>query len=253
MSKDGVEVKFLGIVSNYNEGKKFGTVSCEEATIMWGQDIYAYKDVLAAAGAAVGDTIRFGIHVNPRGQPQVSLPVYKIGEDGLPVGVPPGTEFVNAEEVASQDPGFLEQLKEDITDMSDRQNRKRSRPGGGKDGKDGKGQRKGEQGWGALDFGGGVAGDFGGWGGQEISLFVQGVPQGVTRRELLHIFRQYAGFSSLRLIEREDHTLVFVSYATPAQAQFAADALNGYVFDEEVPLDQQVSMSLSPAKQKMRQ
>merc|ERR550532_3894873 len=98
--------------------------------MMWGQDIYAYKDVLAAAGATVGDTIRFGIHVNPRGQPQVSLPVFKLGEDGTFQGVPAGTEFINAEEQAAQDPTFLQRLKEEVSSMSERQNRKRGRPQG---------------------------------------------------------------------------------------------------------------------------
>mmetsp|Transcript_15605 Transcript_15605/g.43133 ORF Transcript_15605/g.43133 Transcript_15605/m.43133 type:complete len:273 (-) Transcript_15605:166-984(-) len=272
MSVDGVEVKFLGIVQSYNEAKKFGMVSCEEATIMWGQDIYAYKDVLAAAGATVGDTIRFGIHVNPRGQPQVSLPVFKLGEDGAPIGVPPGTEFINAEEAAAQDPSFLERLKEEISNMSERQNRKRGRKDGNSSGPQRNMRPRGEgpgcwsneaqggwgnEGWGPGYGGGfGYGGDFGGWGGgsgQEISLFVSGVPHGVPRRELLHIFRQYAGFTSLRQIDREDHTLVFVSFATPAQAQFVADALNGYIFDEEAPPEYQTALTLHPAKSKTRQ
>jgi len=282
------DIKFLGTVQSYNQAKKFGMVACEEASRMWGQDIYAYKDVLAAASATVGDTIRFGIHVNPRGQPQVSLPVFKVGEDGVPIGVPAGTEFVNAEELIAEDPGFLERIKEEINSSSDRQNRKRTNKGGGQGGgqsgnpRGGPRQRTQMEAWGPPEawgggpppevWGGGPPeawgpmppygefggppglpfGDFGGWGGQEVSLFVSGVPRGVTRRELLHIFRQYAGFVSLRQIEREDHTLVFVSFASIAQAQFVAEALTGYVFDEEAPPDQQTVLSLAPAKQKTR-
>ncbi|CAK0809512.1 unnamed protein product, partial [Prorocentrum cordatum] len=64
---------------------------------------------------------------------------------------------------------------------------------------------------------GGGGGGGGGWNPQEVTLFVSGVPVGVQRRELLHIFRQYAGFSHMRQVDREDHCLVFVSFATQAQ------------------------------------
>lgn len=262
MSVDGTDVKFLGIVQSYNEAKKSGIVACQEAQLMWGQDLYAYKDVLAAASANVGDVIRFGIHVNARGQPQVSLPVYRVGEDGVPIDVPEGTEWVNAEELAAKDPGYLEKLKGDITSLSERTNRKRSKPMASSNGAvyptRGGRQRVGRDTWGAPSdtWGAGMsyeAAGGSGWGNQEISLFVSGVPLGIARRELLHIFRQYAGFVSLRQVEREDHTLVFVSFATHEQAQFVMDALNGYVFDTEVPPDQQSALTLAPAKEKLRQ
>lgn len=303
MLPDGIEakdVKFLGVVQSYNEAKKFGMVASEEAQAMWGQEIYAYKDVLAAAGAAVGDTIRFGVHVNPRGQPQVSLPVFKIGVDGFPIGVPAGTSWINCEEAVAQDPTFLEKLKEEVEGRSHQQNQKRTRmaAGGPTNGGYGAPQKKGRMcggkggdagEWGGEGFqwggalpgpdggsswgsGGGNwgsqegfqwgapcgagkgawSGGPGGWAPQEVTLFVGGLPPGVERREVLHIFRQYAGFTGLRLVSREDHTLAFASFGTTAQAQFVADALNGYIFDEEAPPEFQTALTLHPAREKKR-
>jgi hypothetical protein len=276
------------VVQSYNEAKKFGMVVSDEAHKMWGQEIYVYKDVLAAANAGVGDHMRFGIHLNPRGQPQVSLPAFKVGEDGIPLNVPPGTEFMNCEEVIDQDPAALEQIKQEIEDMSQRQNKKRGAKG---DPGKGKGAPKGRTGpspaeawgappprssskggtvyaakgsaggaWGEDHFtwgkgGGGGAGGAakGSWGPPpsrgEVTLFVSGVPIGVPRRELMHIFRQYAGFTSLRMVERQDHSLVFATFETAAQADFVTEALNGYVFDEEAPIEEQTMLSMAPARQ----
>lgn len=258
-------------------------VACDETHLMWGQEIYGYRDVLASAEANVGDTIRFGVHVNTRGQPQVSLPVWKIGEDGLPIGLEEGTVVFNAEELAAEDPSFLERLKEEIEGRSEQQNHKRSRLagdgganwtalGGGKGGppaKRAKGGGTPDAGaWGGAWGGGwggggeeyqwaaaaakGGKGWGGAWGGEEVTLFVSGLPPGVERREVLNIFRQYAGFSSLRLVSREDHSIGFVSFATTAQAQFVADALTGYVFDQEVPPEMQTQLSVAPAKEKLK-
>merc|ERR1740129_1012266 len=101
------DIKFLGSVKSFNEAKNFGMVECEQATQIWGGDIYAFRDVLASCGAAVGDMIRFGIHINTRGQPQVSLPVFKVGEDGLALDVPEGTSFINAEDAVAESPEML--------------------------------------------------------------------------------------------------------------------------------------------------
>lgn len=313
---DGVlakDVKFLGVVNSFNEAKKFGLVACEEATILWGQEIYAYKDVLASADANVGDTIRFGVHLNTRGQPQVSLPIWKIGEDGMPIGLDEGASIINAEEAAAGDPTFLERLKEEIEGRSQQQNHKRSRmaggdsangwpaPGGkGKGGPAAKRQKGGDAGaWGGDAWGAGAgAGAWGGGGGWqdfqwgvdsvlgsmamgkggawgkgqeaegpqgkwlakkaatqngEVTLYVSGMPPGVEKREVMHIFRQYAGFTGLRLVSKEDHSIGFASFASMAQAMFVAEALTGYVFDEEVPAEQQQTLSLAPAKAKSAQ
>lgn len=292
MSYEGTDVKFLGVVQSYNEAKKFGMVVSDEAHQMWGQEIYVYKDVLAAANAQVGDHMRFGIHLNPRGQPQVSLPAFKVGEDGNPLNVPQGTEFLNCEEVVDANPAALEQIKQEIEDMSQRQNKKRGAKGDPGKGKgaprartgpaeawgapptrsttkggtvraDNWGSAKGSGGgaWGEDQFswgngkggGGGKGGAAkGSWGpppSTEVTLFVSGVPLGVPRRELLHIFRQYAGFTSLRQVERQDHALIFVSFETAAQADFVTEALSGYVFDEEAPIEEQTMLSMAPARQ----
>jgi len=297
-------VKFLGVVASFNEMKKSGMVASPEVQEMWGQECYAFQDVLASCGAAIGDTLRFSIHVNPRGQPQVSLPVFKVDGVGNALDVPEGTTWVSAEEMALQDPGFLIKLKQEIMERSARQNLKRGQnPKGSGKGKDkGKMMAMGMMGMGGGGYGAGYspsaaqafagngdlsnkrkhgwdegpmggmgvvvpgcwgkgAGAWGGggdgWGGGgpaagEVTLFVGGVPPGVTRRELLHIFRPYAGFSNLRNADREGNTLVFVTYATMVQAMFVMETLAGYVFDEELPLDQQTALSLSPAKAQTR-
>eukprot|EP00406_Dinophysis_acuminata_P072416 CAMPEP_0179242230 /NCGR_PEP_ID=MMETSP0797-20121207/16909_1 /TAXON_ID=47934 /ORGANISM="Dinophysis acuminata, Strain DAEP01" /LENGTH=172 /DNA_ID=CAMNT_0020949657 /DNA_START=29 /DNA_END=544 /DNA_ORIENTATION=- len=121
--------KFLGVLKEYNEAKGFGMIACEESHKMYGKDIYVYKDVLARTDAAVGDSFRFGIHVNQRGQPQASLPIYKVDpyDGNSPIGVPEKTTFTCVEVAAAADPTFLERLTADIQSQSERQNRKRSR------------------------------------------------------------------------------------------------------------------------------
>lgn len=277
---DGIlakDVKFLGVVASYNNEKKFGMVASDEATAMWGQEIYAFKDVLASCGAQVGDTIRFGIHVNTRGQPQVSLPVWKVDESGFPIGIVEGN-IVNAEEAVAQDPMFLQKLKDEIEGRSAAQNQKRAAITGNgftgnifgpvvKKGKFGKGTGGENFAWGCggggpaawgKGMGGmgmgmgkamggmGMGGGMGAMWNPEVTLFVGGMPADVTQREVSHIFRQYAGFTNLRLQQRPDHSIAFVTFATMEQAQFVAQALNGYVFDEEAVPPQ--ILQIKPAK-----
>ncbi|XP_020112778.1 RNA-binding protein 1-like isoform X1 [Ananas comosus] len=71
------------------------------------------------------------------------------------------------------------------------------------------------------------------------TLFVEGLPANVTRREVSHIFRPFVGFREVRLVNKESRhpggdplILCFVDFATPAQAAVALDALQGYKFDE---------------------
>merc|ERR1719387_2062492 len=75
-------------------------IECPEASEMFDRDVYAFKDVLAFASIEVGDGIRFGIHVNNRGQPQASLPVYK---DGEPIDMPTDKGHVMAEEIEANE------------------------------------------------------------------------------------------------------------------------------------------------------
>merc|ERR1719265_489985 len=102
-------------------------IECAESSAIWGQDVYIHKMVLASANLGVGDTVRFGVHVNPRDQPQASMPVYKVGEDGVPVGQKDTEVVKNAEEYAAMDPGFLTRLGEQITKRSKSQNESRGK------------------------------------------------------------------------------------------------------------------------------
>lgn len=247
------DVKFLGIVSSFNKERKHGLVSSAEAHVIWGQEIYAYQDVLAFADAQVGDAIRFGVHVNSRGAPQVSLPIYKVAPDGSNIGMPEGTYIVNCEEISQQDPTFLEKLKAEIEGKSQQQNQKRGRGGGDwgtgsamKKYKDGEAWERGNDSlsWTSASFGGGWGG---GWG-TEITLHASGLPAGATQREVGHIFRQYAGFQNCRVLAKEDHTLAFVTYATLEQAQFVGQALEGYLFDEDAPPGRTNTIRLQPAR-----
>ncbi|XP_008790541.1 RNA-binding protein 1 isoform X2 [Phoenix dactylifera] len=71
------------------------------------------------------------------------------------------------------------------------------------------------------------------------TLFVEGLPANCTRREVSHIFRPFAGFREVRLVNKESRhpggdplVLCFVDFSTPSQAAVALDALQGYKFDE---------------------
>merc|ERR1719277_255465 len=159
------------------------------------------------------------------------------------------------------------------------QNAKRSRKGGGEWGEGGgfcwgKGKHKGgccKGGWGDGDEDHGCWGEKGdkggwcdkgfgkgfdkgkGWGKPPfpgVTLFCGGLPPGVERREVLHIFRQYAGFCGLRVAWRQDHSIAFVTFCTMEQAQFVAEALSGYIFDEEAPPAFQTQLSLELSDQK---
>jgi len=303
---DVQDVKFLGTVKSFDERKGAGEVECSETFQMWSDHVYAHKNILAACDAVVGDTIRFGIHVSSRGQPQASLPIYRVGEDGFPMDVRDGEVIINAEDLAAEDPDVLEHLRLDLIERSQRQNdRKRkieevgsrggfresvrmdSRPpkGGGKAVSRKAGpapsgppfasdrhlagdrhmgayntrerererayedrdreriyesrSRDRDRGGAYDDRGKGARSGKGGKGpapeDDGVILFIGGVPAGVEERELKHIFRQYAGFRSLRTAQKASQTLVFVTFATRAQAIFVVDALSGYVFDEDVP------------------
>merc|ERR1711879_480480 len=120
------------------------------------------------------------------------------------------------------------------------------------DDKDDYDDRKGSSGtgWGPSE----PAEDFQGWGGgakedgsknghygrphsggewtssKEVVLLVQGFSEDASARELRHIFRQYDGFRSLRMVSGDAAHVVF---ASSDGAYRAMDALQGYVFDEE--------------------
>jgi hypothetical protein len=78
-------------------------------------------------------------------------------------------------------------------------------------------------------------------GGKSVSLFVNGVPPGVTERELAHIFRPFRGFRDVRILSVNKNSPgaalhgrihnVFVDFDRPHDAAVAMRTLQGYVFD----------------------
>ncbi|PSC76514.1 U3 small nucleolar ribonucleo MPP10 [Micractinium conductrix] len=74
------------------------------------------------------------------------------------------------------------------------------------------------------------------------TLYIEGLPADVTKRELAHIFRPREGFRSLRLVIKDSKkhageklVMAFVEYTNTYHATEAMDALQGYVFDQEDP------------------
>lgn len=235
------DIFFLGVVASYDEEHGYGMIQCAEATELFERDVYAFKDVLAFGNAGQGDQVRFPIHVNNRGQPQASLPLYKVGDDGEPIDGQPTDKngepiegHVFAEEVEAENPGTLR--KQYVTNP----------PGAGKGAAKGadKGaaksigkkrvadpwaggppatRQRSENGYaGAVETG-------------SIDLKIDGIPGGVLHREIAHIFRQYAGFLSLRTADKGNHTMTFATFESREQALFVRDALNGYIFDDQAP------------------
>jgi len=72
------------------------------------------------------------------------------------------------------------------------------------------------------------------------TLYVQGLPSDVTRRELSHIFRPWSGYQTLRLVTKDSiqfpetmHTLCFVEFENSYLASLAMHALQNYKMDED--------------------
>jgi len=59
---------FLGLVKSYSFDKGFGFIACEETFPIYGLDIFLHRN--QADGIDVGDTVRFNVEVNNKGQPQ---------------------------------------------------------------------------------------------------------------------------------------------------------------------------------------
>lgn len=253
-------IKFIGVVKSFDPSKGFGLIASNEAHAIWNTDIYAFKSVLESADIQVEDVVRFGVHVNTRGQPQASLPIWKCDHFGEPMHVKDGEIVVKAEELHTEDPTALQRIGDAISLRSQKQNEnratKRARTNSSGPGAGG-GLWGGDDAWGGGwdswdSWGkGGKGGKGKGWGGwpQSVDLFIEGVPPDATSRELHHIFRQYAGFQEMRRVHKGDSYLTFVTFATPAQAEFVASALEGYVFDTDNMQDSaRLSLRLSRGK-----
>ncbi|XP_058188963.1 RNA-binding protein 2-like [Rhododendron vialii] len=71
------------------------------------------------------------------------------------------------------------------------------------------------------------------------TLYVEGLPSDITRREVAHIFRPFVGYKEVRLVSKESRhrggdplILCFVDFTNPACAATALSALQGYKIDE---------------------
>ncbi|XP_069154997.1 RNA-binding protein 1-like isoform X1 [Solanum lycopersicum] len=70
------------------------------------------------------------------------------------------------------------------------------------------------------------------------TLYVEGLPEDCTTREVAHIFRHFGGYKEVRLVPEPSiypgvNTLIhcFVDFVSPLHAAAAMDALQGYKFD----------------------
>jgi len=96
-------------------------------------------------------------------------------------------------------------------------------------------------------LGGGGLGGFGMLGSAAAGpeeLYIEGIPQDASHREVGHLFRLFPGFIKYRLIQsgsrrsddpREVRWLCFVEMATRTHADVVIGALSGYAMDEERP------------------
>mmetsp|Transcript_16040 Transcript_16040/g.22296 ORF Transcript_16040/g.22296 Transcript_16040/m.22296 type:complete len:294 (+) Transcript_16040:226-1107(+) len=73
------------------------------------------------------------------------------------------------------------------------------------------------------------------------TLYVEGLPSDASEREVAHIFRQWPGYQSLRILVKESkqfpsrtHHLCFVEFDNKLQATLAMNHLQGYRFDPKV-------------------
>lgn len=243
------DVLFVGVVIQYDDVKTCGWIQCDLMTELFAGDCYIHKNVMDYADCQVGDTIRFGIHLNSKGKPQASKPVFKVAEDGSVIGIEKeAQDFMFAEEQVEMNRNFLYEFADAINLKSQLQNAKKDPASSYGNGVSGRSATVASRGHGNYSA---SAGGYGGKGassgaqpsGGLVDLKIDGIPGGVSHREISHIFRQYAGFTSLRSADKGTHTLAFASFETNEQAEFVMDALDGYVFDDQAPQWQQSTLS----------
>eukprot|EP01087_Luapelamoeba_hula_P009179 TRINITY_DN2358_c0_g1_i1.p1 TRINITY_DN2358_c0_g1~~TRINITY_DN2358_c0_g1_i1.p1 ORF type:complete len:255 (-),score=35.45 TRINITY_DN2358_c0_g1_i1:85-849(-) len=92
------------------------------------------------------------------------------------------------------------------------------------------------------------------------TLYVQGLPGDIHRREIAHIFRPWAGYQSTRLIQKEStqfpdtmHTLCFVEFESSLHATMAMHALQGYRLDEDDVSSPMLSITYAKNKRPKKQ
>jgi len=90
-------------------------------------------------------------------------------------------------------------------------------------------------------------------------LYVEGLPGDATEREVSHIFRPFAGFSSLRILTKESKgtpsrtfLLCFAEYDNKYQATVAMNALQGYRMDKNDSKGLHISYAKSDRRERRR-
>jgi RNA recognition motif-containing protein len=66
-------------------------------------------------------------------------------------------------------------------------------------------------------------------------LFIQNLPEDVTKQSVSQLFQQYPGFKEVRLVPGKKD-LAFIEYETEQQAGIAKQSLNGYLMSESNPI-----------------
>ncbi|KAJ1629830.1 hypothetical protein T492DRAFT_1008458 [Pavlovales sp. CCMP2436] len=99
---------------------------------------------------------------------------------------------------------------------------------------------------GGTPYGRGMQGMHTGGGGScgSITLSVGGLPADATRRELAHVFRQFAGYLSTEMSPSGG----FVKFSSMALAASAMGKLRDYRFDEEQPGSPTLRLTFSQAR-----
>jgi len=94
---------------------------------------------------------------------------------------------------------------------------------------------------------------------QKATLFVEGIPIDATEREISHIFRQWPGYKSVRIISTHSklspsrtHFLCFVEFDSKPHATIAMQYLQGYKVDIADLKGLSISFAKSERKQKIR-
>jgi RNA recognition motif-containing protein len=91
------------------------------------------------------------------------------------------------------------------------------------------------------------------------TLYVEGLPNDATDREVSHIFRPFTGYSSVRILQKESkayptrtYALCFVEFDNKYQATVAMHALQGYRMDKNDTKGLTISYAKSDRKERRR-
>eukprot|EP01103_Thecamoeba_quadrilineata_P020323 TRINITY_DN865_c0_g2_i2.p2 TRINITY_DN865_c0_g2~~TRINITY_DN865_c0_g2_i2.p2 ORF type:complete len:115 (+),score=17.02 TRINITY_DN865_c0_g2_i2:396-740(+) len=89
------------------------------------------------------------------------------------------------------------------------------------------------------------------------TLYVEGVPNDATDREISHIFRPFPGFQSTRLLQKESkqnpgrtYYLCFVEFDNKFQSTVAMHALQGYRMEKNDAKGLNITFAKSERKER---